>query len=191
MSLDLPGFADPVLGAQSTFRAVLEAISRPGKIVQAGAALTPPAPLNQASAAVLLTLIDADTALHLDEAAGTAREWIVFHTTPRMVDTLAEADFALALAMPDLAQLNAGSDDRPQDGATLILQVDGFEDGCAFELSGPGLAEPRRLHVRGLPADFVVRWNANHRRFPRGIDLILCAGSDLVALPRSLSVKEG
>ncbi len=190
MSLELPGFADPVLGSQSTFRAVLEAMSRPGLIVQVGCGLTPPAPLNQAAAAVLLTLIDADTALHLAPEAEDAREWLVFHATPRMVESLPEADFALALSMPDLAFLNAGSDDGPEQGATLVLQVESLTSGAAFEIAGPGLKEPRLLRATGLPADFATRWAANHRRFPRGVDIILCAGDALAALPRSLSVKE-
>jgi alpha-D-ribose 1-methylphosphonate 5-triphosphate synthase subunit PhnH len=190
MSLELPGFADPVLGAQSTFRAVLEAISRPGTVVKIGAGLTPPAPLNAASAAVLLTLIDADTALYLPPEAEAAREWLVFHATPRMVESMPEAEFALAFAMPDLGFLNVGTDDGPEQGATLILQIEGIEYGELFELSGPGLAAPRRIALRGLPDDFAARWMANHRRFPRGIDLILCAGDELVAFPRSLSIKE-
>ena len=190
MSLDLPGFADPVLGAQSTFRAVLEAMSRPGTVVKIGAGLTPPAPLNAASAAVLLTLIDADTALYLPPEAGAAREWLVFHATPRMVESMPEADFTLALAMPDLGFLNAGTDDGPEEGATLILQIEGIAYGELFELSGPGLPAPRRIALRGLPNDFAARWAANHRKFPRGVDLILCAGDEIVAFPRSLNIRE-
>ncbi len=188
MSLDLPGFADPVLGAQSTFRAVLEAMSRPGLIVEVGLDLTPPAPLCQSAAAVVLTLVDADSALYLTPNAEQAQDWIVFHATPRMTATLAEADFAFALTMPRLDQLNAGTDDGPETGATLILQVAGFTQGHHFELAGPGLAEPRLVEIAGLPGDFPMQWEANHRRFPRGIDLILCAGTKLMALPRSLRI---
>ena len=190
MSLDLPGFADPVLGAQSTFRAVLEAMSRPGTVLQAGGDLTPPAPLCQSAAAVLLTMIDADTALHLAPEMESAREWTVFHTTPRLVAALAEADFALAATMPKLEHLRAGSDDGPEEGATLILQVSGFGRGMRLDVAGPGLATPKLIEIDGLPADFARQWDDNHRRFPRGVDLILCAGDRLMALPRSLRITQ-
>jgi alpha-D-ribose 1-methylphosphonate 5-triphosphate synthase subunit PhnH len=47
------------------------------------------------------------------------------------------------------------------------------------------------LLVDGLPADFVAVWQRNHALFPRGVDLILCAGRSVAALPRSVSVSEG
>ena len=68
MTPDRPGFADPVADAQSCFRAVLDATSRPGTVKAAGTGLRPPVPLDPATAAVLLTLADADTPLGLDEA---------------------------------------------------------------------------------------------------------------------------
>src|SRR6185312_9267216 len=77
--VELPGFADPVLDAQSCFRAVLDAMARPGRLHQAGSGLTPPAPLHQATAAMLLTLADGDAPVWLDPAASAAREWVLFH----------------------------------------------------------------------------------------------------------------
>jgi len=191
MSLDLPGFADPVLGAQAGFRAVLDALSRPGRIRPAGAGLTPPAPLEQAAAALLLTLTDAETPLWLDPAAAPARDWIGFHCGAPFVEDPAQAAFVLALSMPDLARLQAGTDESPERGATVILQVEGFDGGRAFSLAGPGLPAPARLAVAGLPPGFAAAWADNRARFPRGIDLILCAGDRLAALPRSVTVREG
>ena len=190
MSVDLPGFADPVLSAQETFRAILEAMSRPGTIQVAGGTLTPPARLGQAAAACLLTLVDADTRLHAAPAFEAARDWIAFHCGAAFASDIGEADFVLADRLPDFASLAAGTDDGPQDGATVIMQVAGFEGGMTLLLSGPGLKAPVSLSVDGLPANFPSLWAANHARFPRGVDLILCAGDRLVALPRSLRVMK-
>ncbi|MCW3475762.1 phosphonate C-P lyase system protein PhnH [Limobrevibacterium gyesilva] len=191
MSIDLPGFADPVLGAQSCFRAVLDAMARPGSRHAAGAGLTPPAPLDPATAAVLLTLVDVETPLWFDPGCAAAQDWIAFHCGAATVPDIGAAAFVLALELPDLAHLNAGSDDGPEESATLILQVRGFGAGTALHLAGPGLRAPATLAVDGLPAGFAAAWADNHALFPRGVDLILCAGTTIAALPRSVRIAEG
>lgn len=191
MSLDLPGFADPVIGAQTAFRAVLDAMARPGTVHEAGHGLTPPAPLAPAAAAAVLTLVDADTALHLDAAFAGARDWIAFHCGASFAGAIGGASFVLAPAIPDLTTLDCGSDDGPETSATAIVQIEAIGEGPAFTLAGPGLKAPARFSARGLPVDFVARWARNHALFPRGVDLILCAGTRLAALPRSVSIREG
>jgi alpha-D-ribose 1-methylphosphonate 5-triphosphate synthase subunit PhnH len=187
MSNDLsPGFANPVAGAQQCFRAVLDAVARPGR-VQSVTGMSAPVPLCDAAAAVLLTLVDHETPLRLDPDAGAARDWIAFHTGA----SFDGAAFVLALALPDLAALPNGTDEMPETSATVILQVTALGSGRRFVLEGPGLREPTELRVTGLPGDFVSVWQRNHALFPRGVDLILCAGRDLAALPRSVTVSEG
>ena len=46
----------------------------------------------------------------------------------------------------------------------------------------------RGLSVRGLAADFVQQWAANHAGFPRGVDVFLAAQSQLVGLPRTTAI---
>jgi alpha-D-ribose 1-methylphosphonate 5-triphosphate synthase subunit PhnH len=43
--------------------------------------------------------------------------------------------------------------------------------------------------VSGLPADFVEIWQRNRAGFPLGVDLVLCTGTTLAALPRSVTVE--
>lgn len=191
MNIDLPGFADPVAQAQTTFRAVLDALARPGTLHQAGTTLTPPAPLAPATAAVLLTLVDHDTQLHIAPDCADATAWLVFHCGTAPAELAASAAFAVARTLPDLATLNPGSDEAPESSTTLVLQVAALGTGPAFTLSGPGLKSPATFRAEGLPPDFAARWAANHALFPRGIDLILCAGTTLAALPRSVTVQEG
>ncbi len=182
------GFADPVADAQSCFRAVLDAMARPGQ-VRTARGVSAPAPLCAAAAAVLLTLADHETPLWLDPAADPARAWIAFHTGAPIVPA-AQARFAIALSLPDLAALPAGSDEAPEASATVILQVASLVSGHRFRLQGPGLREPEVVAIDGLPEDFAVIWQQNHGLYPRGIDLILCAGDRLAALPRGVSIRE-
>lgn len=189
-TIDLPGFADPVTDAQGCFRAVLDAMARPGRIHEAGVGLTPPALLAPASAAVLLTLVDHETPLWLDPDAAASREWIAFHCGAPLATGPEACAFALALSLPDLALLPAGSHEAPERSATIILQVRAFEGGRRFRLEGPGLREPTILAIDGLPVEFAGVWDRNRARFPLGVDMILCAGTRLAALPRTVMVRE-
>ncbi|WP_428492263.1 phosphonate C-P lyase system protein PhnH [Rhodopila sp.] len=197
MSNDLsPGFADPVAGAQSCFRAVLDAMARPGT-PHAVSGVTAPAPLCDAAAAVVLTLADHETPLWLDPGVAEARSWIAFHTGAPIVSA-SQAMFAIGLTLPDLTTLYDGSDEMPETSATLILQVTSFSAGLSaglsagrrYQIEGPGLRETGLLAIDGLPSDFAAIWQRNHALYPRGIDLILCAGDRLTALPRGISIKE-
>jgi alpha-D-ribose 1-methylphosphonate 5-triphosphate synthase subunit PhnH len=188
--VSLPGFADPVRDAQSTFRAVLDAMARPGRLHHAGQNLTAPAPLDRATAAVLLTLIDNETPLWVDSAAAASRDWLAFHCGAAMTDAPGDASFALALSMPNLEVLPSGTHEVPESSVTLILQVPALGIGTRYRLSGPGLRVPAPLAVTGLPEDFAHIWQANHALYPRGIDVVLCAGITLTALPRSVMIEQ-
>jgi alpha-D-ribose 1-methylphosphonate 5-triphosphate synthase subunit PhnH len=185
-----PGFADPVFGAQAGFAALMNAMARPGRIQHCAVLREAPPGLVPAAAAALLTLADAETPLWTD-AEGEAREWIAFHSGAPLVAEPGRAQFLLPLgAMPPLAALDAGSDETPQDSATLILQVTSLDDAAGWRLTGPGIEIEHQLAVAGLPADFVAQWAANRAQFPRGVDIILCAGARLVGLPRTTRITE-
>ena len=187
MTIDRPGFSDPATEAQASFRAVLDAMAHPGRIMRAGERLNPPAPLARATAAILLTLIDSETRLWADPEASPALDWLRFHCGA-VLSPHQDADFVLAMNLPDLMALQAGSDEEPETGATIILQLASLTGGPPLCLEGPGLAKPARFYP-ALPEAFAGMWQRNHERFPRGIDMILCAGSELASLPRSLSVR--
>lgn len=188
LSVTLPGFADPVADAQRCFRAVLDAVARPGSIHEAPCGLQPPSGLDAATAAVLLTLVDAEAPLCLSECFAPAHDWIVFHCGAVCVAADAAA-FVLCRALPDFSDLRMGSHEAPEETATVILQIKTLGTGAPYRLRGPGLRSGTTLAADGLPADFPMTWARNHRQFPRGIDLILCAGTRLTALPRSVIVE--
>lgn len=182
-----PGFADPVLDAQASFRAVLEAMSRPGRVLRVTPPPEVPPGISPAAAAVLLTLVDAETVLRL-EAGAEAEAWVRFHCGCRVARE--GADFVLDPSA-DLLALEAGSEEEPERGATLLIEVATLAEGEGWKLSGPGIRETHKLRVQGALAGFVETWARNRARFPRGVDVILCAGERVAALPRTVSIEEG
>lgn len=187
-----PGLGDPVADAQACFRALLDAMSRPGLVRRVPVELRPPAPLAPAAAAVVLALADAATPVWTDAGADAA-SWLAFHAGCPLADSPQAAAFVLACGPPPtLDALERGTDDEPHRSATLIVQVAALEEGRGgWRLTGPGIEAEHRLRVSGLPADFAARWAGNRAAFPRGVDAVFCAGRDLAALPRTTAIEEG
>jgi alpha-D-ribose 1-methylphosphonate 5-triphosphate synthase subunit PhnH len=190
MTLDRPGFADPVMEAQACFRSVLSAMSCPGSIVATSHSIAAP-PLDPATAAVLLTLVDAEVTLWLDDALAPSGDWLAFHAGVVRAPSPGAAAFVCATSLPPLRDVFAGTDAAPETAATVIVQVPALMDGTRLTLYGPGLEAPTVIAPQGLPADFLAQWAGNHRLFPRGVDLLLCAGGAFLALPRSVRIGEG
>ena len=180
-----PGFTNPVLEAQSCFRAVLDAMARPGTVH----ALHGPADagLDPATAAVLLTLCDPETPVCLQLGDAATEAWVRFHCGAPLVDA-GVAQFVVTDRL-DWDATGFGTDDAPEGGATVILQVAALHGGPALTLTGPGIDGRAGLNVAGLPDDFAAQWARNHAQYPRGVDVILCAGARVAALPRSVAVR--
>ncbi len=188
----IPGFGDPVLDSHACFRAVLDAMARPGTLHHA-AAPAPPG-LDPAAAAVLLTLVDIETPVWIEDEA--AADWVAFHCGAGLTGA-AEAAFAVTRGGLDLTMFCAGSDEGPEDGATVLVQVTALgattptlshEREQPLVLRGPGIEHEAALAVVGLPDDFRAQWAANRALFPRGVDLVLCAGTMIAALPRTVEI---
>ncbi len=189
------GFADPVLGAQTTFRAALHAFGHPGSIVEAGNGLQAPSPIQPAAAALALSLFDMETPVWLDStsATPTVKSFLRFHCGSPLVDSPMDARFAViadAAAAPDLSAFDAGSDEAPDGSATLIVQVRRFVPGMGLRLSGPGIKGRMHLQIDGLPPALLDQRRAARADFPRGIDILFVAGTRLVGLPRTTTVED-
>lgn len=178
------GFTTPATQSARAFRAIMEAVARPGTCHEITGA-TPPAPLSTAAGSVLLTLCDADTPVFLAGAADTAeiRAWLAFHTGAPLAGP-SGCMFALGTweALAPLSAYSAGSAQYPDRSATLIVECARLEPSGAT-LRGPGIKAQAAL---SLPETAAFR--ANHARFPLGLDFIFTAGSRLAALPRSTEV---
>lgn len=190
------GFADPILDVQAVFRALMDAMARPGTRKQGFPLPNPPAPLSPEAGAVALALCDADTPIWLDAARReerTAGEWLGFQTGAPLMREPAEAHFAFVsdpANLPALENFAQGSQEYPDRSATLILQVETLTRGESLHLKGPGIETAASLAPRPLPRHFLEQWAQNSARFPRGIDLILVSHEGLAALPRTTTISK-
>ncbi len=189
-----PGFRDPVLDSQAVFRAVLDAMARPGRLQKVALLDEAPAPLAPATAAICLALVDQDTPLWIapDLRSQAAETFLKFHCGCPIVDDRSKAAFAIASAgkLPSLDGFAIGDDAYPETSTTVIVQTDGLATEGELTLSGPGIKDTHRLAVTGLRAGVWREWNENGVLFPCGIDLILADGATLAALPRTINVTE-
>jgi alpha-D-ribose 1-methylphosphonate 5-triphosphate synthase subunit PhnH len=189
------GLAEPVLGSQRIFRAVLDAMAHPGRIVSVPLPLETPVPLWPVTASMCLTLVDGETPVWLDAAARRPDviEYLRFHCGCPITAEPKDARFAVVADPSEMLSLDAfdpGSHEYPDRSATVIVQVEEFRTDAGLRLTGPGIESETRLDVKHLPEAFWESVHRNHALFPRGVDLILAAGVTMVALPRSTRVDD-
>ncbi|MDX8539587.1 phosphonate C-P lyase system protein PhnH [Mesorhizobium abyssinicae] len=189
------GFADPVFNAQTVFRAVMDAMARPGSVQPLPGLARPPAPLSVTSGAVALTLCDNDTPLWLDpalQAEASVRSWLGFHTGAPLANTPADAHFAIIARPAEMMALDGfsqGTQEYPDRSTTLILVVSGLASGVPLLLEGPGIEKMAMLAPAEMPRHFIEQWKQNSQRFPRGVDIILAAPDGVACLPRTTRIK--
>jgi alpha-D-ribose 1-methylphosphonate 5-triphosphate synthase subunit PhnH len=160
--------------------------------------LRAPPGCSRAAAAVLLTIADADVRLHLGPAAPSLlADWLRFHTGVRLAPQEA-ADWLLFdvgdVGVHGFAGWRAGDDEAPHTAPTLLIDVPSLNetagaDAVDLRLTGPGIERQHELAVGGLDASFWRQRIAQQAEFPRGVDLVLCCGDRLAALPRSTRVQ--
>lgn len=185
-----PGFGDPVHDAQAVFRAVLDALSRPGRAVTVPAEMPVLPPFEPAALAVCLALADPDTPLWLDPPLRRPdiEAHLRFHAGCPLTDGMAEASFAVVAdprRMPPLDAFALGDDQFPDRSTTVIVQVPALCGGDGVVASGPGIPHPIAFAPAGLPGAFWTWAARNHALFPRGVDILFACGRELIGLPRS------
>lgn len=187
------GFADPRHQSQATFRCLLEAMSRPGRPVELAVAADCPPGVAPWLGAAALALCDFDTPVWL--APGLDRPdiaaWLRFHTGAPLVAAPAEAAFVLieAAAIRDFSAFRHGTDESPEDGATLLVAAPDLGGPATITCRGPGIRDSILIPSCGLSD---VAWTDRARLtgdFPRGVDLYIGAGRRLLGLPRSTELS--
>jgi alpha-D-ribose 1-methylphosphonate 5-triphosphate synthase subunit PhnH len=183
------GFVDPVQHSQAIFRCVLEAMARPGVRREIPVMPYAPPPLNAASTAVALTLLDDSTSVWLDPAADTreVREFLSFHCGCPIVQSAGKAAFAIVAGlMPGLDRFDFGSDEFPENAATVILQIAALETGSDICFAGPGIEDFAFMGDPGLTDGFWREWSDMGALYPCGVDMILTAEHCIACMPRSV-----
>ncbi|MES2536441.1 MAG: phosphonate C-P lyase system protein PhnH [Pseudomonadota bacterium] len=189
----LPAWDDLVHDAQRSFRTVLKALSEPGLIQFMPVAIQGPAPLGSAATALALTLADFETPVWLAPEADFAstQSYLRFHCGCPLTPDPKVAAFAIvidSLRNMTLASFAQGSPEYPDRSTTLLIQVASLTQGPVRVLSGPGIAETRKLRVEGLPDDFDAQWLENAAGFPLGVDVVFCCANAIVGLPRTTRI---
>ena len=180
--------------SQSAFRALMDAMARPGEIRTLDS-IAAPAPLAPATAALVQSLADYESPIWLDPAFAAVpaiTDWIRFHTGAPIVAAPGDALFALIAdprVLPEFTVFAQGTEEYPDRSTTVIVQVERFA-GSPLVLKGPGIRTICPFAAEPLPKDFGQRLRDNRELFPRGIDLVLVAGREIAALPRSVRLVE-
>lgn len=177
---------------QQAFRAVLDGFARPGTRVAAQGATA------QGNSVLMFLSAVLDESVSLADPLGLlgadARRLLLAPSAP-----VEGARFVLLDGrMPADAgwQPSLGTLESPEQGATLVLTVDGLGDaettpasgGTVLQLQGPGVPGVRTLAVSGLDGSWLRRRAAWVAAFPLGVDLVLAAPEALVALPRTTRI---
>ncbi|MFE5813330.1 phosphonate C-P lyase system protein PhnH [Streptomyces sp. NPDC056479] len=181
----------PPAQAQGVFRAVLDALARPGTVTRVPAAVAAEVP---SALLPVLALADLGTGIRVLEEDG-AGLWsdVVSVATNAPVVPLEQARLVAAVrpvAPEEILRLARGAADTPEDGAVLCLPVSALEGGPrTWRLSGPGVPGEREVAPDGLPDGFVEARAEAVGGFPAGVDLMLAApDGSLMGLPRSTTV---
>lgn len=162
---------------QQAYRQLMQAFANPGQLETLS---------DESTLLTLATLLDGATSLADVHGLISPLDRVRLETVNEIPDT---AHFVLA----DGAQAPAftpslGTLESPEGGATLLLAVAALHHGATYTLSGPGVDGSRNVAVQGLnPAWLASResWNA---AFPMGVDILLLAGKQVMALPRTTRI---
>lgn len=187
------GFDDPVAQSQGAFRAAMNALATPGRLIPFSAGLDVEVPLPVNAAALGLALLDFEAGYHLAPSlaeGGQVEAFFRFHTGAKHAAPR-EAAFAFidierdALRLADFAQ---GVPEYPDRSTTIIALASSMASDRAFRITGPGIKHEGALSLASLPTDFDRQWSINRAQFPLGVDLIFALPEGLVGLPRSTRI---
>jgi alpha-D-ribose 1-methylphosphonate 5-triphosphate synthase subunit PhnH len=176
----------------TVFRAVLDALSRPGKVVDLPAGVATSVP---PAVVPVLALADLDVAVATLEA-GEEAAWAssIRSVTGCRLAAVADADMVVGVRPPtadEVGSLRVGSAHAPERGARLFVLCAAVAEGSTgagttIRIHGPGASAGRTVTVAGVDADVFEALAAANRGFPAGVDTWLISDDRrMVAISRS------
>jgi len=178
--------------ARETFQVLLSALSNPcRRFSLPGISLA----TRQACRQIGFTLLDLETSFYTPDPAlanellaSGARLLSVAHAAYLFFpESAAFAPPTLAQTLAALEQAAVGTIVDPDESATVILSCR-LGEGRLLHLQGPGIQQPSTVRVAGLPLEF-WQLRAAKINYPRGIDLFLVDGGQVVGLPRATIIE--
>jgi alpha-D-ribose 1-methylphosphonate 5-triphosphate synthase subunit PhnH len=181
---------------QSTFRRLLEALARPGRLHAI-------APHDQggpfaAAVTVLEALLDHEVSFATSPANPEVEEALL-RLTGSHTASVGEADYVLAWGAGVAAAIDAaktGVPEYPDRGATVIAAVESISGpagpGHRLRLRGPGIRDSATIAVRGFGPEAVAAFARRNATLPCGLDVVLVTPEGVVAgLGRYTRITEG
>lgn len=189
--------------AQPVFRALVDAVSNPGRPVPL---TTTPEGLPPVVLPVL-TIVDLQTVLAVvDTDERSARDLAIAIgrvTGAPIGDDHRSADIVLvtdpAAFTPDLVwTLRTGTAMSPEQGAKVFVACSGIvesgteTDACPVVVSGPGASDGRRITISGVDPHALAVVDRVNGAYPAGIDVFMVdPKGQVVGLPRSNRLDTG
>lgn len=197
---------DLVYDTIPVYRALVEAVSRPGTIADIGeqaAKLNLPKDEDNAALALALTLLDDDVtcfiSLRDDNDLAQEIEYRTFcgRAEPSKADYLfVQGNMENGDVVSLLHQVKKGTWLYPEESATLLVRAEDIrETGLAdrgWILSGPGIRDVARCELEGVSAAMLEERNRLNAEYPLGIDMMFyTAQGKLLAIPRTTAIRGG
>lgn len=168
---------------QKTYRKILIAMSRPGKIV----AIKTDTPEYLTIKAVLSSLLDHSVSISDPNSILDSDYLSLLGTRPAPADT---ADYIIADGSipPDFTP-SLGTLESPDHSATIIIDISSIDTKNEFRLTGPGVETVQPLSIDGLHPEWITYRQEWTECFPLGVDLIFADKSNIVAIPRTTKLE--
>jgi alpha-D-ribose 1-methylphosphonate 5-triphosphate synthase subunit PhnH len=187
------GSGDPAVGSHQAFRAILDAMEHPGRLVTIREFPYAPAILNSASAATCLTLLDDEMTVWTDiDWRDPAIGWLQSGCGSSVVTEPSMAKFAVITkpaAMPPLEYFRVGRHEDCEKATTIVVQVEDIYPAADHQNCNVAGNRKSRLELKDVADIFWCQWRQLSFLHPMGIDIFFTCDDVLTALPKMTRIE--